>query len=152
MWRAYSSICGIRYDYAAGFAFNIIIDSGCTKHMFTDKSLFQSYKPCSQSFVILADKSRTACHGVGTVCLSLGGKTIILHDVLHVPNLWCPLLTVRCFRRLKGCSFLSDNSGCFLTFPTFFLVVDDSSDCIIQGQRPVSYTTLTLPTNIEVWN
>jgi hypothetical protein len=51
-----------------------------------------------------------------------------------------PLLSVRCFRRLKGCSFLSDNSGCFLTFPTFFLVVDDSSDCIIQGQRPTTTT------------
>jgi hypothetical protein len=84
---AYSSICGITYDSSASFAFNVIIDSGCTKHMFTDKSLFQSYKPCSHSFVTLADKSRTACHGVGTVCLSLGGKTIILHDVLYVPSL-----------------------------------------------------------------
>jgi hypothetical protein len=27
-----------------------------------------------------------------------------------------------------------------LTFPTFFLVVDDSSDCIIQGQRPTTTT------------
>jgi hypothetical protein len=100
--------------------FDVIIDSGCTKHMFPDRDLFLQYKTCSHSFVILADKSKTACLGIGTVQLFLGGKSIILHDVLHVPCLRCPLLSVRCFRRLKGCSFLSDNLGCFLTFPTFF--------------------------------
>jgi hypothetical protein len=69
-------------------------------------------------------------------------ESIILHDVLHVPSLCCPLISVRCFRRLNGCSFLSDNSGCFLTFPTFFLTdVDDSSDCIIKGQKLKHSTT-----------
>jgi len=115
--------------------FDVIIDSGCTKHMFPDRSTFISYKPCLHSFVILANKSKTACLGTGTVQLLLGGQSIILHDVLHVPNLRYPLVSVRCFRRLKGCSFLSDSSGCFLTFPTFFLPVDDSSDCIIKGQK-----------------
>jgi hypothetical protein len=43
-------------------------------------------------------------------------------------------LSVRCFRRLRGCSFLADNSGSFLTFPRFVLKVDDSSDCTITGQ------------------
>jgi len=112
--------------------FNVIIDSGCTRHMFHDRTTFPTYKQCSHSFVILADKSKTACLGIGTITIILGGKEIVLHDVLHVPNLRSPLLSVRCFRRLKGCSFISDNSGCFLTFPTFFLPVDDSSDCIIK--------------------
>jgi len=113
--------------------FNVIIDSGCTTHMFPDRDTFFTYKPCSQSFVILADKSKTACLGIGTITIMLGGKEIVLHNLLNIPKLRSPLLSIRCFRQLKGCSFLSDNSGCFLTFPTFFLPVDDSSDCIIKG-------------------
>lgn len=115
--------------------FDVIIDSGCTKQMFPDRDLFLQYKTCSHSFVILTDKSKTACLGIGTVQLFLGGKSIILHDVLHVPCLRCPLLSIRCFRRLKGCSFLSNNLGRFLTFPAFFLHVDDSTDCIIKGTK-----------------
>jgi len=77
--------------------FDVIIDSGCTKHMFPDRSTFITYKPCLHSFVILANKSKTACLGTGTVQLLPGGKSVILHDVLHVPNLRCPLVSVRCF-------------------------------------------------------
>jgi len=99
--------------------------------MFPFRDTFLTYKPCSQSFVVLADKSKTVCLGIRTITIMLGGKEIVLHDLLHVPNLCSPLLSVHCFRQLKGCSFLSDNSGCFFTFPTFFLTVDDSSDCII---------------------
>jgi hypothetical protein len=35
---------------------------------------------------------------------------------------------------LTGCSFIADNKGSFLTFPTFILPVDDSSDCTIIGR------------------
>jgi hypothetical protein len=54
--------------------------------------------------------------------------------VLHVPKLRSPLLSVRCFRRLVGCSFIAVNKGSFLTFPTFILPVDDCSDCTITGR------------------
>jgi len=72
--------------------------------MFPDRATFLTYKPCSHSFIVLADKSKTAFLGIGTITIMLGGKEIILHDVLHVPNLRSPLLSVHCFRRLKGCS------------------------------------------------
>jgi hypothetical protein len=48
----YSSFCGTTPAPSTGLNFDVIIDSGCTKHMFPDKSLFQSYKPCSQSFAV----------------------------------------------------------------------------------------------------
>jgi hypothetical protein len=101
--------------------------------MFPTRETFLTYKPCSHSFVILADKSKTACLGIGTITIMLVGREIVLHDVLHVPSLRSPLISAHCFCSLKGCSFLSDNSGCYLTSPTFFLTVDDSSDCIIKG-------------------
>jgi len=95
---------------------------------------FFNYKPCVQSFVVLADKSKVPCLGTGCVSLILGDKKVIFHDVLHVPSLRCALLSVRCLRRIRGCSFLGDNSGCFLSFPSFILPVDDSLDCIIRGR------------------
>lgn len=113
--------------------FNLIVDSRCTRHMFPFKRAFISYKPTPNSYVILADKSKVACMGFGTTSFVLDNKTIILHNVLHVPKLRSPLLSVRCFRHLLGCSFLADNKGSFLTFPKFILPVDDSSYCTISG-------------------
>jgi hypothetical protein len=113
--------------------FQVIIDSGCTKHMFPHQRTFLSYNATPQSLVTLADKSRVPCLGVGDAIFKLGTKTIILSGVLHVPTLRNPLLSVRCFRRMLGCSFLADNAGCFISFPTFFLPIDDSTNCIISG-------------------
>ncbi len=56
--------------------FNVIIDSGYTRHMCPDRDTFLTYKPCSHSFVILADKSKTACLGIGTVTIMLGVKIL----------------------------------------------------------------------------
>jgi hypothetical protein len=92
---------------------------------------FILYKETPGAYVILADKSRVPCNGVETVCFLLSGKKVIFSDVLHVPCLRSPLLSVRCFRRILGCSFIADNHGSYLTFPSFILNVDDSSDCTI---------------------
>jgi len=75
-------------------SFDVIIDSFCTRHMMPFHHLFITYKPCEHSFVILADKSRVPCLGIGCISFSLGGKQILLHDVLHVPVLRSPLLSV----------------------------------------------------------
>jgi hypothetical protein len=99
------------------------------------REAFTSYKPTPQSYVILADKSKVPCLGTGTVMFTLQDKNISLRDVLHVPKLQSPLLSVRCYRRLKGCCFLADNSGSFLTFP------HDSSDCTIARKICSSNTT-----------
>jgi hypothetical protein len=122
--------------------FNLIVDSECTKHMFPYHRLFTTFKETPSSFVTLADKSQVPCTGIGTVQFSLLGKGITLHDVLCVPTLRSPLLSVRVFCRLPGCSFIADNSGSFLTFPTFILPVDDTSDCTILGSS-------TMPTVID---
>jgi len=78
-------------------SFNLIVDSGCTRHMVPFRSAFITYKETPDSYVILADKSKVACSSLGTVQFSLQDKSIILHDVLHVPKLRSPLLSVRCF-------------------------------------------------------
>jgi hypothetical protein len=102
------------------------------------RSAFITYKETPDSYAILADKSKVACSGLGTVQFSLQDKSIILHDVLHVPKLRSPLLSVRYFRSLNGCCFIADNSGSFLTFPHFILAVEDSSDCTITGHLSIN--------------
>jgi hypothetical protein len=50
-------------------------------------------------------------------------------NVLYVPDLQMPLLSVRTHRRRgAGCSFIADPEGCWLT-------IDDGDDCLL----PFSY-------------
>ncbi len=95
--------------------------------------LLCTHQVASLTYIILADKSLVTCLGRGIIHFTLGNKQIILHDVLHVPHLWNPLLSARCFCHLQGCSFIADTLGSFLRFPNFIIPVDDSSDCIIPG-------------------
>jgi hypothetical protein len=67
-------------------SFNLNVDSGCTWHMVPFRSAFITYRETPDSYVILADKSKVACSGLGTVQFSLKDKSIMLHDVLHVPK------------------------------------------------------------------
>jgi hypothetical protein len=84
--------------------------------------------------------------GVGTKFWRIGGQKGYIvgrRQVLHVPALKAPLLSVRQHRRHQGCSFIADNEGCYLTFPTFSIKVDDSVDCLI------AYETLN-PTTVDL--
>jgi hypothetical protein len=63
--------------------------------------------------------------------MKIDGKIIGRKQVLHVPALKAPLISVRQHRRQQGCSFIADNAGCYLTFPTFSITVDDSTDCLV---------------------
>ena len=43
---------------------------------------------------------------------------------------------------MLGCSFLSDNDGCFIFFPSFFPPIDHSTNCTISGFfSPLDATT-----------
>ena len=69
-----------------------IIDSGATDHMTSSPSLFSVYKPCAGNQKIkITDGSLLAIAGKGSIILSL---TLTLHNVLHVPNLSCNLLSI----------------------------------------------------------
>jgi hypothetical protein len=128
----------------SGFA---CIDSGATHDMSNGEiTEFADYKPLPKgSHVLVADNHAIECLGVGTTFWRIGGKKGYIvgrRQVLHVPALKAPLLSVRQHRRHQGCSFIADNDGCYLTFPTFSIRVDDSVDCLI------AYETLN-PTNVD---
>jgi len=81
----------------------------------------------------------TTCLGLMDINEQVTPYTVLNtpHGVLHVPTLCSPLLSVRCFCCLNGCSFLVNDTGCYLTFPKFFLPVDDTSDGTISGSPSV---------------
>jgi Reverse transcriptase (RNA-dependent DNA polymerase) len=117
----------------SGFA---CVDSGATHDMSNgDASDFASYRSLPQgSYVLVADNHPIECLGVGTKIWRIGGpkgNIVARREVLHVPALKAPLLSVRQHRRHQGCSFIADNGGCYLSFPKFSIPVDDSSDCLI---------------------
>lgn len=69
-----------------------IIDSGATDHMTGFAKLFLSYNPYAGNQKIkIADGSLSAIAEKGSIVIS---PSITLHDVLHIPNLSCNLLSV----------------------------------------------------------
>ena len=108
------------------------VDSGATGDMCPLREAFQDYVPLKSGYVTVANNARVPCLGRGTICLRLGGKTVRLRNALHIPDLDMTLISSRVHRRRgAGCSFVADGTGCFLTFPTFFLEIDDSLDCVV---------------------
>ena len=57
----------------------IIADSGATRHMFHDRSLFTEYRTVENHFVRVANGKMVRVHGIGTVGT--------LKNVLHVPDI-----------------------------------------------------------------
>jgi hypothetical protein len=115
--------------YQIGFA----CVSGATHHMSNGMaSDFSNYKSLPKgSHVLVADNHPIECLGIGTQFFRIDGRIIRRRQVLHVPALKAPLISVRQHRRNQGCSFIADNSGCYLTFPNFSITIDDSTDCLL---------------------
>ena len=102
--------------------------------MFIDRELFYHYKDLSHEGreVVVADDTTIPILGLGHVRFNLAGRMVELRNVLHVPDLQMPLLSVRTHRRRgAGCSFLADGTGCWLTFPELCIEINDDDDCLL---------------------
>ena len=93
---------------------------------------FADYKLLPKgSHVLVADNHPIECLGIGTQFMRIQGRITGKRQVLHVPALTAPLISVRQHQRHQGCSFIANNKGCYMTFPTFLIEVDDSTDCLV---------------------
>jgi hypothetical protein len=113
----------------------ICADSGASRDLFPNRDWFIEYTDVRDrhEYVVVADDTRVPIEGVGTIRFNLGGHEVLLRRVYHVPGLNGPLLSIRTHRRRgAGCTFLADQDGCHLTFPNFFLDIDDSEDVLIE--------------------
>jgi hypothetical protein len=109
------------------------VDSGATHDMSNGVTTdFAEYKVLpTGSHVLVADNHPIPCLGIGIQFMKIDGRIIGRRQVLHVPALKAPLISVRQHRRRQGCPFIADNAGCYLTFPMFSITVDDSTDCLV---------------------
>nr|XP_016447903.1 PREDICTED: uncharacterized protein LOC107772959 [Nicotiana tabacum] len=74
-----------------------VLDSGATRHMYTDKKDFVSYSQVEkgEEVVYLGDSRTTPVLGKDKVLLKItSSKTLALNDVLHVPNIRANLVYV----------------------------------------------------------
>jgi hypothetical protein len=77
----------------------MVVDSGVTAHMNPFREAFTSYKQLPTGhYVELANGHKVPAIGIGRMVQNIKGKIISLMEVLHVPQLHSPLLSIRTFR------------------------------------------------------
>lgn len=75
-----------------------IVDSGATQHMSPNKEWFSEYRPITQKPVYTANSGQMKAIGIGKMEVKFQGdnqvSTIVLKDVLHIPELSANLISV----------------------------------------------------------
>jgi hypothetical protein len=93
---------------------SVVEDSGATRHMMYDISMFEHARKIDPIRVMLGDNSSAVCSKVGTVVLKQpGGRRLRLSEVLFVPRLAIHLLSVAQLAS-KGIISSFEASGCIL--------------------------------------
>ncbi|KAL1148750.1 hypothetical protein V6Z11_A10G146400 [Gossypium hirsutum] len=78
--------------------------------MISSHFLFSTYTPCARNKKIkVADGSFSAIAGKGTVKIS---PSLVLQDILPVPNLACNLISVSKLSQSSNCHVIFDSSMC----------------------------------------
>jgi hypothetical protein len=97
------------------------------------KEFFEDYIPnADNNHITVADRRRIHVAGCSTLRIILGGHPVRLRNCLHVPDLDMFLLSTRIHRRRgRGCAFIADPTGCFLTFPSFIVPIDNTLECLV---------------------
>ena len=83
------------------------IDSGANRHCCFDRSLFSKYTEVDDKNVLLGDAHTTKVLGTGEVELNFtSGKSLILRDVLHTPDMRRNLVSGYLLEKLElSCSY-----------------------------------------------
>ena len=71
-----------------------VADIGATDHMPPEQSAFISYHPVTNINVHMGSKTLAPVLGKGTTVISLNGKLVLVHNILHVSTRFTPLFIV----------------------------------------------------------
>ena len=107
----------------------MLIDSGASHTMVTNKNLLADFQPWTDShFVTLADgHTKTPIIGQGTLhATSSNGSIISIPNCLYVPALSKSLLATKAFSLLPHHSISTIDGTTTINFPSFSLTTDDS--------------------------
>jgi hypothetical protein len=92
----------------------VVVDSGATRHMFYDLSVFHKFESVAPTTVKLGDDSTANCTQIGVVVLHMSdGRRLRLSQVLYVPRLAINLLIVSQLAK-KGIMTSFTKTGCAL--------------------------------------
>ena len=111
--------------------FSAIVDSGAMAHVMPFHPVFCEVSFNTRGVHYSCKQSQIPSISIGTIIILLHDFLVPLSEVLHVPSLRVPLILVQCFCCSRGCSFVTDNWGAFLSFHHFIVPVDDSADCLV---------------------
>jgi hypothetical protein len=97
------------------------------------QEFLEDYVPYTDNHhITVADRCRIKVAGSGTLGIILGGHPVRLRNCLHAPDLDMFLLSTRIHRhRGQGCACIADLTGCFLTFSSFIIPIDNTLECLV---------------------
>ena len=130
---------------------HLIIDTGCTDHIITQKELFENLRPCNIKNVKDPKGNFTPVEGIGDVPVKLylkNGKEeeMVLRNVLYVPNYEVNLLSVnRCVKFGHKFTFNKNSAKLMLNHGPRVDLTEDSGLFYlkISFQRSSSYHSTT---------
>ena len=110
----------VSFAASTPFPYNSLLDSGCTNHIFHDKSLFWTYNSALATLVKTANCGFLKTFGRGSVHFRVqsGGRsgTFILNDCLDAPDAPINLLSVGALQE-KGVTFTFSPGTTSISFP-----------------------------------
>ncbi len=83
----------------------VVADTGATDHMVLDRGAFISYKSVHCLRVRMGNNLFAPVLGRGAAIISLNGQQLLIHHVLHVPDLCDPLYSLRAHLCQLECGF-----------------------------------------------
>lgn len=103
----------VKTEEEGGYENIWFLDSGCSNHMTSKKSLFKSLNENHKINVRFGDDKLMQVSGKGTVAIKCNGTTKLLHDVYYVPTLSQNLLSIGQLMDI-GYSIIFDDCMCVI--------------------------------------
>ena len=116
------------------------LDTAASSHMTPHRDLFITYTE-SKGFIGNANLSKSKTAGIGTVRLVVGGRSLYLRDVLHVPDFGHNLVSIPTLDQL-GCKLLCGSGKATLVGPPNVLALDPAS---YPSKDPLARPLFTAP-------
>jgi hypothetical protein len=157
--RAASAIVEANHVGIKLYSQTFVVDSGATRHMFYDLSVFHKLESIAPTTVKLGDDSTANCTQIGELVLQMfDGRRLRLSQVLYVPRLAINLLSVSQLAKKgimtsftkTGCALIdSDDGNCLLaeaSITTGGLYVITKAVCRVRlAARAISATAASPP-------
>ena len=101
----------------------MILDTGATKHMSGQLTLFTNLTEVTDSYVTLGDgTTKLQVSGQGTIKINIETFVIELHNVLLVPDLEDTLFSITEHIQSPNCSLRAEKNKYTLFYPTFNII------------------------------